>query len=107
MPGKHPSVEWVRVTKAWAKMLGGDPVPWLLGSNEPGARWVTLTSVLDRARRILMCWRRWPGRGRYSHPGAGRASAGLDFGDTAVRAREPSVRAPPAQLARRHGYTGR
>jgi hypothetical protein len=30
-------------------MLGGDPVPWLLSSNEPAARWLTLTAVLDRA----------------------------------------------------------
>jgi hypothetical protein len=30
-------------------MLGHDPVPWLLSSDEPAARWVTLTAVLDRA----------------------------------------------------------
>ena len=29
-------------------MLGGDPVPWLLSSKEPAARWVTLTAVLDQ-----------------------------------------------------------
>jgi hypothetical protein len=29
-------------------MLGGNPVPWLLSSDEPAARWVTLTAVLDR-----------------------------------------------------------
>jgi hypothetical protein len=32
MPGTHTSVEGVRVTKSWAQMLGGDPVPWLLSS---------------------------------------------------------------------------
>jgi hypothetical protein len=31
-------------------MLGGDPVPWLLSSDESAARWVTLTAVLDRAQ---------------------------------------------------------
>jgi hypothetical protein len=30
-------------------MLCGDPVPWLLNSDEPAAQWITLTSVLDRA----------------------------------------------------------
>ena len=34
---------------AWRRLLGGDPVPWLLGCDEPAARWVTLTAVLDRA----------------------------------------------------------
>jgi hypothetical protein len=33
---------------AWAPLLGGDPRPWLLASEEPAARWVTLTGVLDR-----------------------------------------------------------
>lgn len=35
--------------KAWVGMLGGDPVPWLLSSDEPAAQWITVTSVLDRA----------------------------------------------------------
>jgi hypothetical protein len=48
MPGKH-TPEAARVTNAWAKMLGSDPVPSLLSSDEPAARWVTLTAVLDRA----------------------------------------------------------
>jgi hypothetical protein len=43
------SVEEAQVTRAWAKMLGSDPVPLLLSSDEPAARWVTLTAVLDRA----------------------------------------------------------
>ena len=34
---------------AWQEMLGGDPVPWLLSQDEPAARWVTLTAVLDQA----------------------------------------------------------
>jgi hypothetical protein len=82
MPGKHPSVEGARVTNAGAKMLGGDPVPWLLGSDEPAARWVTLTAVLDRAptdpdvpearRRVVA--------DDYSSR-AGRATAGLGFSD--------------------------
>jgi hypothetical protein len=32
----------------WGPLLGGDPLPWLLASDEPAARWVTLTGVLDR-----------------------------------------------------------
>ena len=31
-------------------MLGGDAVPWLRNSDEPAARLVTLTSVVDGAR---------------------------------------------------------
>ena len=34
-------------TAPWAQLLGGDPVPWLLAADEPAARWVTLTRVLD------------------------------------------------------------
>ena len=48
MPEKHISLEGARVATAWEKMLGCDPVPWLLSSDEPAARWVTLTAVLDR-----------------------------------------------------------
>jgi hypothetical protein len=32
----------------WTALLGGDPRPWLLASEEPAARWVTLTRLLDR-----------------------------------------------------------
>ena len=32
----------------WVLMLGADPVPWLLASDEPATRWLTLTSLLDR-----------------------------------------------------------
>jgi hypothetical protein len=49
MAREQTSVEEAQVTRAWAKMLGRDPEPWLLSSDEPAARWVTLTSVLDRA----------------------------------------------------------
>lgn len=31
----------------WSRLLGGDPVPGLLRSDEPAARWVTRTAVLD------------------------------------------------------------
>jgi hypothetical protein len=72
-------------------MLGGDPVPWLLSSDEPAARWVTLTAVLDRALRILLCWRRGrEGCVRYSHPRTGRAAAALGFRRTAVGTRQPA-----------------
>ena len=33
---------------AWVPLLGDDPRPWLLASEEPAARWVTLIGVLDR-----------------------------------------------------------
>lgn len=33
-------------SKKIAHLLGADPVDWLLASDEPGARWLTLTSVL-------------------------------------------------------------
>ena len=29
-------------------LLGSDPVPWLLASGEPSARWLALTALLDR-----------------------------------------------------------
>ncbi len=32
----------------WLRLLGGDPRPWLLTSNEPAARWIALTEILDR-----------------------------------------------------------
>ena len=50
MAGNHTSGVGTRVTTGWGKLLGGDPVPWLLSSDEPAARWVTLTSVLGRPR---------------------------------------------------------
>lgn len=33
----------------WIDLLGADPVPWLLASDEPAARRITLTRVLGRA----------------------------------------------------------
>ncbi len=32
----------------WTRLLGGDPRQWLLESDEPAARWVALTGLLDR-----------------------------------------------------------
>jgi hypothetical protein len=34
--------------ETWAELLPADPVPWLLASDEPAARWLTLTALLDR-----------------------------------------------------------
>ena len=33
----------------WKGWQGPDPVPWLLESDDPSARWVTLTALLDRS----------------------------------------------------------
>ncbi len=33
--------------EGWPRLLGADPRPWLLESEEPAARWVTLTQLLD------------------------------------------------------------
>jgi hypothetical protein len=33
----------------WTTLLGRDPREWLLACDEPSARWVTLTELLDRA----------------------------------------------------------
>ena len=33
--------------ESWTTLLGGDPRLWLLASEEPAARWVTLTELLD------------------------------------------------------------
>jgi hypothetical protein len=33
----------------WIDLLDADPVPWLLASDEPAAKWITLTRVLGRA----------------------------------------------------------
>ena len=33
----------------WRDLLGADPVPWLLSSSEPAARWVALTALVDAA----------------------------------------------------------
>jgi hypothetical protein len=49
MAGKQTSLEEAQVRKAWAKVLSGDPVSWLLSSDEPAARWITLTAVFYRA----------------------------------------------------------
>lgn len=35
-------------TESWTTLLGTDPRPWILESNEPTARWVVLTHLLDR-----------------------------------------------------------
>ena len=34
--------------EAWIALLGADPRPWLLASDEPAARWIALTTLLDR-----------------------------------------------------------
>jgi len=34
-------------SEAWTRLLGSDPRPWLLESDEPAARWVALTELLD------------------------------------------------------------
>ncbi|MDA8219626.1 MAG: hypothetical protein M0Z94_18670 [Dehalococcoidales bacterium] len=33
--------------EAWVRLLGADPRPWLLTADEPSARWVALTGLLD------------------------------------------------------------
>ena len=33
----------------WPDLLGADPLPWLLSSTEPAARWVALIGLLDAA----------------------------------------------------------
>ena len=33
--------------EAWLGLLGADPRPWLLDSDEPAARWIALTLLLD------------------------------------------------------------
>jgi hypothetical protein len=35
----------------WLRLLPADPRPWLLDSDEPAARWVTLTELLDCDRK--------------------------------------------------------
>lgn len=93
-------------TKVWGKMLGGNPVPWLLSSDEPAARWVTLTAVLDREQTdpAVLEARQQVVAG--SHLQAGRASAGVGLKGPAVGTRQPGIRAPSAQPACRHGRTG-
>ncbi len=40
----------MRVTDGWwIDLLDADPVSWLIASDEPAARWITLTRVLGRA----------------------------------------------------------
>lgn len=56
-PGARPSrrlrrgdtscVQGTRAT-GWIDVLGSNPVPWLLASGEPSARWLALTALLDR-----------------------------------------------------------
>lgn len=38
------------MTTHWRDLLGADPLPWLLSSSEPAARWVALTGLLDAGR---------------------------------------------------------
>jgi len=38
----------------WRTMLPADPLPWLLGSGEPAARWVALVKLLDRPADDLL-----------------------------------------------------
>jgi hypothetical protein len=38
----------VRRDDSWVALLPSDPVPWLLESDEPAARWIALTGLLDR-----------------------------------------------------------
>jgi hypothetical protein len=35
----------------WLRLLPADPRPWLLDSEEPAARWATLTELLDRDQK--------------------------------------------------------
>ncbi len=37
------------MTTSWHGMLPSDPLPWLMASAEPAARWVTLVELLDRS----------------------------------------------------------
>ncbi|HSK48029.1 MAG TPA: hypothetical protein VLA05_08525, partial [Coriobacteriia bacterium] len=34
--------------ESWTALLSADPVPWILASDEPGARWLALTALLGR-----------------------------------------------------------
>jgi hypothetical protein len=38
------------MTTHWRDLLDADPLPWLLSSSEPAARWVALTGLLDAGR---------------------------------------------------------
>jgi hypothetical protein len=35
-------------TTGWRDLVRADPLPWILASDEPAARWVALTGLLDR-----------------------------------------------------------
>ncbi|HYF91874.1 MAG TPA: hypothetical protein VD969_06485 [Symbiobacteriaceae bacterium] len=35
--------------ESWVSLLAADPKPWLLASDEPAARWITLTQLLGRS----------------------------------------------------------
>ena len=97
MPEKHISLEGARVATAWEKMLGGDPVPWLLSSDEPAARWVTLTAVLDRPPTdfaVLEARSRVVSNSRTRE--LVERLPDLGFWGTAVGARQPGVRSEPA-----------
>lgn len=52
----HQGARWrtdnervAHAVEGWARMLGADPLPWLLASDEPSARWLALTGLLDRS----------------------------------------------------------
>ncbi|NTW28142.1 MAG: hypothetical protein HGA39_02105 [Coriobacteriia bacterium] len=34
--------------EAWLRLFPEDPIPWLLGGEEPAARWLALTALVDR-----------------------------------------------------------
>jgi len=38
----------VLAPEPWTTIMGGDPRAWLLGCDEPAARWITLAGLLDR-----------------------------------------------------------
>lgn len=44
----HSSLSVTLPNEAWVNLLGADPRPWLLQSDEPAARWVALGHLLDR-----------------------------------------------------------
>ena len=88
----------------WRAMLPADPLPWLLESAEPAARWVALVELLDRPpgdRGGARGPRRRPGR--RGHPRAPRPPARLGAAATDLGARRARLRAQPAPPARRHG----
>ena len=39
--------------QGWRRLLGADPLPWILSSDEPAARWAALTGVLDATIAVM------------------------------------------------------